>query len=116
MGSPQCLLCTFMLLDPAAIGIRRRLVTLTILRVHFPVCAGAREIPIIANALMKTFGISHTMHTLVGDEYRRGESLVATHFLAIVPTLQQHYQKLSSCKYGYAITTSYSIPPVFLSY
>ncbi|KAI1076620.1 ABC-2 type transporter-domain-containing protein [Whalleya microplaca] len=32
------------------------------------------EIPIIANALMKMFGISHTKYTLVGDEYIRGVS------------------------------------------
>lgn len=32
------------------------------------------EIPIIAEALMKVFGISHTKHTLVGDEYVRGVS------------------------------------------
>ncbi|KAK5020390.1 ATP-binding cassette transporter snq2, partial [Cryomyces antarcticus] len=32
------------------------------------------EIPIIAEALMKIFGISHTKHTLVGDEYTRGVS------------------------------------------
>ena len=32
------------------------------------------EIPIIANALMRMFGISHTKYTLVGDEYTRGVS------------------------------------------
>lgn len=32
------------------------------------------EIPIIANALMRMFGISHTQYTLVGDEYTRGVS------------------------------------------
>jgi ABC-type multidrug transport system ATPase subunit len=32
------------------------------------------EIPIIVNALMKMFGISHTAKTLVGDEYVRGVS------------------------------------------
>lgn len=32
------------------------------------------EIPVIAEALMKIFGISHTKHTLVGDEYIRGVS------------------------------------------
>ncbi|KAJ8107892.1 hypothetical protein ONZ43_g6590 [Nemania bipapillata] len=32
------------------------------------------DIPIIANALMKIFGISHTKYTLVGDEYIRGVS------------------------------------------
>ncbi|ROV88366.1 hypothetical protein VPNG_10268 [Cytospora leucostoma] len=32
------------------------------------------EIPIIAEALMKVFGISHTKHTLVGDAYTRGVS------------------------------------------
>ena len=32
------------------------------------------EIPIIASALMKMFGISHTQYTLVGDEYVRGIS------------------------------------------
>ncbi|GAM89927.1 hypothetical protein ANO11243_079670 [Dothideomycetidae sp. 11243] len=32
------------------------------------------DIPVIANALMKMFGISHTKHTLVGDEYTRGIS------------------------------------------
>ncbi|KAI0835702.1 ABC-2 type transporter-domain-containing protein [Hypoxylon sp. FL0890] len=32
------------------------------------------EIPIIANALLKMFGISHTKYTLVGDEYIRGVS------------------------------------------
>lgn len=32
------------------------------------------DIPIIADALMKMFGISHTKHTLVGDEYTRGVS------------------------------------------
>ncbi|KAH9904093.1 ABC-2 type transporter-domain-containing protein [Xylariomycetidae sp. FL2044] len=36
---------------------------------------GAKEeIPIIANALMRMFGISHTKYTLVGDEYVRGVS------------------------------------------
>ncbi|KAI8961493.1 ABC-2 type transporter-domain-containing protein [Daldinia sp. FL1419] len=36
---------------------------------------GAKEeIPIIANALLKMFGISHTKHTLVGDDYTRGVS------------------------------------------
>lgn len=33
-----------------------------------------RDIPVIAEALMKMFGISHTRHTLVGDEYTRGVS------------------------------------------
>jgi ABC-type multidrug transport system ATPase subunit len=32
------------------------------------------EVPIIANALMRMFGISHTKYTLVGDEYTRGVS------------------------------------------
>lgn len=32
------------------------------------------EIPIIAEALMKIFGISHTKHTLVGDAFVRGVS------------------------------------------
>lgn len=32
------------------------------------------DIPIIASALMKMFGISHTKYTLVGDEYTRGVS------------------------------------------
>jgi ATP-binding cassette subfamily G (WHITE) protein 2 (SNQ2) len=32
------------------------------------------EIPIIIEALLKIFGISHTRHTLVGDEYTRGVS------------------------------------------
>ncbi|KAI1458945.1 ABC-2 type transporter-domain-containing protein [Annulohypoxylon moriforme] len=32
------------------------------------------EIPIIANALMKMFGISHTKYTPIGDEYIRGVS------------------------------------------
>ncbi|KAI1353681.1 ABC-2 type transporter-domain-containing protein [Xylaria sp. FL0043] len=32
------------------------------------------DIPVIANALMKIFGISHTKYTLVGDEYVRGVS------------------------------------------
>ncbi|OQO06579.1 hypothetical protein B0A48_08362 [Cryoendolithus antarcticus] len=32
------------------------------------------EVPIIANALMKMFGISHTKYTMVGDEYTRGVS------------------------------------------
>lgn len=32
------------------------------------------EIPVIADALMKMFGISHTKYTLVGDEYTRGVS------------------------------------------
>ena len=32
------------------------------------------EVPIIANALMKMFGINHTKYTLVGDEYTRGVS------------------------------------------
>jgi len=32
------------------------------------------EIPIIINALLKIFGISHTKYTLVGDEYIRGVS------------------------------------------
>ncbi|WPH00371.1 brefeldin a resistance protein [Acrodontium crateriforme] len=32
------------------------------------------EIPVIANALMKIFGISHTKNTLVGDNYTRGVS------------------------------------------
>ncbi|KAJ3560733.1 hypothetical protein NPX13_g9202 [Xylaria arbuscula] len=36
--------------------------------------SGKEEIPIIANALMKIFGISHTKYTLVGDEYIRGVS------------------------------------------
>ncbi|KAI1658879.1 ABC-2 type transporter-domain-containing protein [Daldinia decipiens] len=36
---------------------------------------GAKEeIPIIANALLKIFGISHTKYTLVGDDYTRGVS------------------------------------------
>ncbi|EXJ87727.1 hypothetical protein A1O1_04652 [Capronia coronata CBS 617.96] len=34
----------------------------------------AETIPIIIDALMKMFGISHTKHTLVGDEYVRGVS------------------------------------------
>jgi ABC-type multidrug transport system ATPase subunit len=32
------------------------------------------DIPVIADALMKMFGISHTKYTLVGDEYVRGVS------------------------------------------
>lgn len=32
------------------------------------------DIPVIANALMKIFGISHTKYTRVGDEYIRGVS------------------------------------------
>ncbi|KAK3059915.1 ATP-binding cassette transporter snq2, partial [Teratosphaeriaceae sp. CCFEE 6253] len=32
------------------------------------------DIPVIANALMKMFGIAHTKYTLVGDEYTRGVS------------------------------------------
>lgn len=32
------------------------------------------DIPVIANALMRMFGISHTKYTLVGDEYTRGVS------------------------------------------
>ncbi|KAF1989863.1 ABC drug exporter AtrF [Aulographum hederae CBS 113979] len=32
------------------------------------------EIPVIINALMKMFGITHTKYTLVGDEYTRGVS------------------------------------------
>ncbi|KAI1153946.1 ABC-2 type transporter-domain-containing protein [Nemania diffusa] len=32
------------------------------------------DIPVIANALMKIFGIGHTKYTLVGDEYIRGVS------------------------------------------
>ncbi|OTB00441.1 hypothetical protein M426DRAFT_267684 [Hypoxylon sp. CI-4A] len=36
--------------------------------------AAKEEIPIIANALMKMFGISHTKYTLIGDEYIRGVS------------------------------------------
>ncbi|KAF1349895.1 ABC-2 type transporter-domain-containing protein [Delphinella strobiligena] len=32
------------------------------------------DIPVIADALMKMFGISHTKHTLVGDAYVRGVS------------------------------------------
>ena len=32
------------------------------------------EVPVIANALLKMFGISHTKYTLVGDEYTRGVS------------------------------------------
>lgn len=34
----------------------------------------AKTIPIIIDALLKMFGISHTKHTLVGDEYVRGVS------------------------------------------
>ncbi|EME46118.1 ABC transporter-like protein [Dothistroma septosporum NZE10] len=33
-----------------------------------------QDIPVIANALMKMFGITHTKYTLVGDEYTRGVS------------------------------------------
>ncbi|KAI3318262.1 ABC-2 type transporter-domain-containing protein [Xylariaceae sp. AK1471] len=36
--------------------------------------AANEDIPVIANALMKMFGISHTKYTLVGDEYVRGVS------------------------------------------
>ncbi|TGJ85821.1 hypothetical protein E0Z10_g2926 [Xylaria hypoxylon] len=36
--------------------------------------SGKEDIPVIANALMKIFGISHTKYTLVGDEYVRGVS------------------------------------------
>lgn len=36
--------------------------------------AAADSIPIVATALLKMFGISHTKHTLVGDEYVRGVS------------------------------------------
>lgn len=32
------------------------------------------DVPVIANALMKMFGISHTKYTQVGDEYTRGVS------------------------------------------
>jgi len=34
----------------------------------------AKTIPIVIDALLKMFGISHTKHTLVGDEYVRGVS------------------------------------------
>lgn len=34
----------------------------------------SEDIPVIAQALMKIFGITHTRHTLVGDEYTRGVS------------------------------------------
>lgn len=33
-----------------------------------------QDIPVIAQALMKIFGITHTKYTLVGDEYTRGVS------------------------------------------
>lgn len=33
-----------------------------------------QDIPVIAQALMKMFGITHTKYTLVGDEYTRGVS------------------------------------------
>ncbi|KAI0905253.1 ABC-2 type transporter-domain-containing protein [Ustulina deusta] len=36
--------------------------------------SGKQDIPVIATALMKIFGISHTKFTLVGDEYIRGVS------------------------------------------
>ncbi|KAI0404625.1 ABC-2 type transporter-domain-containing protein [Xylaria palmicola] len=36
--------------------------------------SGKEDIPVIASALMKIFGISHTKYTLVGDEYIRGVS------------------------------------------
>ena len=36
--------------------------------------AARDDIPVIAKALMKMFGISHTMHTQVGNEYVRGVS------------------------------------------
>lgn len=36
--------------------------------------AAAHSIPVVAEALMKMFGISHTRYTLVGDEYTRGVS------------------------------------------
>ncbi|KAI0541535.1 ABC-2 type transporter-domain-containing protein [Xylaria digitata] len=36
--------------------------------------SGKEDIPVVANALMKIFGISHTKYTLVGDEYVRGVS------------------------------------------
>ncbi|KAI1749954.1 ABC-2 type transporter-domain-containing protein [Xylaria castorea] len=36
--------------------------------------SGKEDIPVVANALMKIFGISHTKYTLVGDEYIRGVS------------------------------------------
>ncbi|KAF2716971.1 hypothetical protein K431DRAFT_316157 [Polychaeton citri CBS 116435] len=36
--------------------------------------AAREDIPIIANALMRMFGISHTKYTLVGDDYTRGVS------------------------------------------
>ncbi|KAI2609057.1 ABC-2 type transporter-domain-containing protein [Hypoxylon fragiforme] len=36
--------------------------------------AAKEEIPVIANALMKMFGISHTKYTLIGDENIRGVS------------------------------------------
>lgn len=36
--------------------------------------AAQEDIPIIANALLRIFGIAHTKYTLVGDEYTRGVS------------------------------------------
>lgn len=36
--------------------------------------SGKEDIPVIATALMKIFGIGHTKYTLVGDEYIRGVS------------------------------------------
>lgn len=36
--------------------------------------AAVHNIPVVAEALMKMFGISHTKYTLVGDEYTRGVS------------------------------------------
>ncbi|KAI0484999.1 ABC-2 type transporter-domain-containing protein [Xylariaceae sp. FL0804] len=36
--------------------------------------AARADVPVIAEALLKIFGISHTKYTLVGDEYTRGVS------------------------------------------
>lgn len=45
------------------------------------------DIPIIINALLKMFGISHTQHTLVGDAYIRGVSGGERKRLSIAETL-----------------------------
>lgn len=56
---------------------------------------GKDEIPIIADALLKMFGISHTKYTLVGDEYTRGVSGGERKRVSIAETLASKASVLS---------------------
>jgi ABC-type hemin transport system ATPase subunit len=69
------------------------------------------EIPIILDALLKVFGISHTKYTKVGDEYVRGVSGGERKRVSIAETLATKVSSLSTLSCG-AIQGDFSLKPL----